>query len=171
MKRTFVLVLVALAAVAVLAGLVYIVLVASHLSQSAATTVQGPTTRRLWATTASVLALISVVIGGLAMVRSAKFGTAARLHDELLRPGCRDRRLRRKDGGERREDGGAEEGAEAHARAEGVREARSYWPRGRSAMCVRRETRPSVARSGAGVAARRGSCALGSHDWAAAPSA
>ncbi len=79
MKRTFVLFLAALAAVAVLAGLVYIVLVATHLSQSAATTVQGPTTRRLWATTASVLALISVVIGGLAMVRSASFGTAARL--------------------------------------------------------------------------------------------
>ena len=79
MKRTFVLFLAAMAAVAVLAGLVYIVLVATHLSQSAATTVQGPTTRRLWATTASVLALISVVIGGLAMVRSASFGTAARL--------------------------------------------------------------------------------------------
>ena len=79
MKRTFVLFLAALAAVVVLAGLVYVVLVATHLSESAATTVQGPTTRRLWATTASVLALISVVIGGLAMVRSASFGTAARL--------------------------------------------------------------------------------------------
>jgi len=76
MKRTFVLFLAALAAVAVLAGLVYVVLIATHLSESAATTVQGPTTRRLWATTASVLALISVVIGGLAMVRSASFGTA-----------------------------------------------------------------------------------------------
>jgi len=79
MRRTFVLFLAALVAVAVFAGLVYVVLVATHLSGSAATTVQGPTTRRLWATTASVLALISVVIGGLAMVRSAKFGTAARL--------------------------------------------------------------------------------------------
>jgi hypothetical protein len=80
MKRTLVFVLAALAAVAVFAGLVYIVLMATHLSESAATTVQGPTTRRLWATTASVLALISVVIGGLAMVRSAnRFGTAARL--------------------------------------------------------------------------------------------
>ena len=79
MKRTFVLFLAALAAVAVLAGLVYVVLVATHLSESAATTVQGPTTRRLWATTASVLALISVVMGGFAMVRSASFGTAARL--------------------------------------------------------------------------------------------
>lgn len=74
MKRTFVLFLVALAAVAVFAGLVYVVLVATHLSGSAAMTVQGPTTRRLWATTASVLALMSVVIGGLAMVRSAGFG-------------------------------------------------------------------------------------------------
>ena len=79
MKRTFVLFLAALAAVAVLVGLVYVVLVATHLSESAATTIQGPTTRRLWATTASVLGLISVVIGGLAMVRSASFGTAARL--------------------------------------------------------------------------------------------
>ena len=64
MKRTFVLFLAALAAVAVLAGLVYVVLVATHLSESAATTVQGPTTRRLC---------------GLAMVRSASSGTAARL--------------------------------------------------------------------------------------------
>jgi Family of unknown function (DUF6223) len=79
MKRTFVLLLAALAAVAVFAGLVYVVLVATHLSESAATTVQGPTTRRLWATTASVLALISVVMGGLAMVRSASFGAAARI--------------------------------------------------------------------------------------------
>lgn len=80
MKRTFVLLLAALAAVAVFAGLVYVVLVATHLSEPAATTVQGATTRRLWATTASGLALISVVIGGLALVRSAnRFGTAARL--------------------------------------------------------------------------------------------
>jgi len=80
MKRTFVFLLAALAAVAVFAGLVYVVLMATHLSESAATTVQGPTTRRLWATTASVLALISVVIGGLAMVRSAnRFGTVARV--------------------------------------------------------------------------------------------
>jgi uncharacterized protein DUF6223 len=80
MKRTLVLLLAALAALAVFVGLVYVVLMATHLSESAATTVQGPTTRRLWATTASVLALISVVIGGLAMVRSTKgFGTAARL--------------------------------------------------------------------------------------------
>lgn len=79
MKRTFVLLLAALAAVAVFAGLVYVVLMTTHLSESAATTVQGPTTRRLWATTASVLALISV-IGGLAMLRSAhRFGTAARI--------------------------------------------------------------------------------------------
>lgn len=79
MKRTFVLLLAALAAIAVFVGLVYFVLVATHLSDSAATTVQGVTTRRLWATTASVLALISVVTGGLVMVRSASFGTAARL--------------------------------------------------------------------------------------------
>lgn len=80
MKRTFVFFLAAVAAVVVFAGLVYVVLMATHLSDSAAITVQGPTTRRLWATTASVLALISVVSGGLAMVRSAgRFGAAARL--------------------------------------------------------------------------------------------
>lgn len=80
MKRTFVFLIAALAAVAVFAGLVYLVLMATHLSGSAATTVQGPTTRRLWATTSGVLALISVVIGSVAMIRSTKrFGTAARL--------------------------------------------------------------------------------------------
>lgn len=80
MKRTFVLILSALAAVVVFAGLVNVVLVATHLSQSAVTTVQGMTSRRLWATTAGALALISVVIGGLALARSTnRFGTAGRL--------------------------------------------------------------------------------------------
>jgi hypothetical protein len=71
MKRTFVLILVALAAVAVFGGLVHAVLVATHLSEPAATTVNGLTLRRLWATTASVLALAGVVIGALALARSA----------------------------------------------------------------------------------------------------
>jgi hypothetical protein len=80
MKRSFVFLIAALVAVAVCAGLVYVLLVATHLSEAAVSTVQGPTTRRLWATTAGVLALISVVIGGLSLARSAKhFGTAARL--------------------------------------------------------------------------------------------
>jgi len=80
MKRTLVLILASLAAVAVFAGLVQVVLVATHLSKPAATTVQGLTAPRLWATTASVLALISVVIGSLALAHTAnRFGTTGRL--------------------------------------------------------------------------------------------
>jgi Family of unknown function (DUF6223) len=71
MKRTFVLILVALTAVALFGGLVYAVLVASHVSQPAATTVQGATPRRLWATAVAVLGLGGVVIGGLSLHRSA----------------------------------------------------------------------------------------------------
>src|SRR5262249_61407052 len=72
MKRTFAFILAALAAVALFAGLVHAVLVAAHVSEPAATTVYGLTPRRLWATTASVLALAGVVIGGLALRRSAR---------------------------------------------------------------------------------------------------
>ena len=76
MKRTFVLILAALAAAALFAGLVYFVLVAAHVSEPAATTVHGPTPRRLWATAVAVLGLGSVVVGGLALRRSAgRFGT------------------------------------------------------------------------------------------------
>jgi hypothetical protein len=76
MKRTFALVLVALAAAAVFAGLVHVVLVAAHVSEPAATTVHGLTPRRLWATTVAGLALAGVVIGGLALHRSAgRIGT------------------------------------------------------------------------------------------------
>src|SRR5262245_20872351 len=71
MKRTVALVLAALAAVAVFGGLVHAVLVAAHVSEPAATTVYGPTPRRLWATVAALLALAGVVIGGLALRRSA----------------------------------------------------------------------------------------------------
>ena len=71
MKRTVGLILVALAAVAVFAGLVHAVLVAAHVSEPAGTTVYGLTPRRLWATTAAVLALVGVVIGGLALRRSS----------------------------------------------------------------------------------------------------
>ncbi len=60
MKRTFVLILAALAAAALFAGLVYFVLVAAHVSEPAATTVHGPTPRRLWATAVAVLGLGSV---------------------------------------------------------------------------------------------------------------
>ena len=78
MKRTFAMILAALAAAALFAGLVHAVLVAAHVSEPAATTVQGLTPRRLWATTAIVLALAGVVIGGLALARPAsRFGTAS----------------------------------------------------------------------------------------------
>ena len=78
MKRTFTLILAALAAAAIFAGLVHAVLVAAHVSEPAGTTVYGMTARRLWATAVSVLALVGVVIGGLAMSRPAsRFGIAS----------------------------------------------------------------------------------------------
>src|SRR5215510_12016837 len=77
MKRTFALILAALAAAALFGGLVHAVLVAAHVSETAATTVYGLTPRRLWATTVTVLTLVGVVIGGLALTRPAsRFGTA-----------------------------------------------------------------------------------------------
>src|SRR6266567_3191154 len=78
MKRTLTMILAALAAAALFGGLVYAVLVAAHVSEPAATTVYGLTPRRLWATTAAVLALVGVVIGGLALARPAsRVGTAS----------------------------------------------------------------------------------------------
>jgi Family of unknown function (DUF6223) len=78
MKRTFATILAVLAAVALFGGVVYVVLVAAHVSEPAATTVQGLTPRRLWATTAVVLALAGVVVGGLALARPAsRFGAAS----------------------------------------------------------------------------------------------
>src|SRR5262247_2277333 len=76
MKRTFAIILAALAAAALFGGLVHAVLVAAHLSEPAATTVYGLTPRRLWATAAALLALFGVVVGGLALARPAgRFGT------------------------------------------------------------------------------------------------
>ena len=78
MKRTFALVLAALAAAGLFGVLVYAVLLAAHVSEPAATTVQGLTPRRLWATMVAVLALVGVIIGGLALARPAtRFGTAS----------------------------------------------------------------------------------------------
>jgi hypothetical protein len=78
MKRTFAIILAALAAAALFGGLVHAVLVAAHLSEPAATTVYGLTPRRLWAATVAVLGLVGVVIGGLALARPAsRFGTAS----------------------------------------------------------------------------------------------
>src|SRR5262249_13567634 len=71
MKRTFALLLGALAAAALFAGLVHAVLVAAHDSEPTATTVYGLTPRRLWATMVAALGIAAVVVGGLALRRSA----------------------------------------------------------------------------------------------------
>lgn len=76
MKRAFAIVLASLTTAGLFVGLVYAVLVAASVSEPAATTVYGLTLRRLWATTALVLALVGVIIGGLALARPARrFGT------------------------------------------------------------------------------------------------
>ena len=76
MKRTVVIILAAVAAVALFVGLVHGVLVAAHVSEPAATTVYGLTARRFWATAAAGLALAGVVIGGRALRQSAgRLGT------------------------------------------------------------------------------------------------
>ena len=72
MKRTVVIVLAAVAAAALFAGLVHAVLVAADISQPAAITIYGPTPRRLWASAIVALALIGVLIGGLALYRAAR---------------------------------------------------------------------------------------------------
>ena len=78
MKRSFVIILAAVAGAALFAGLVHAVLVAANVSEPAATTVYGLTPRRLWATGAVVLTLIGVGIGGLALARpGSRFGTAS----------------------------------------------------------------------------------------------
>jgi uncharacterized protein DUF6223 len=78
MKRTFAMILAGVAAAALFGGLVHSVLVAAHVSEPAATTVYGLTLRRLWATTAVLLGLSGVVIGGLALGRPAnRFGAAS----------------------------------------------------------------------------------------------
>jgi hypothetical protein len=70
MKRALAMLLAAITAAAVFAGLVHAVLVAAHVSEPAAPTVYGLTPQRLWATAAAVLALISVTSGALAFVRT-----------------------------------------------------------------------------------------------------
>jgi hypothetical protein len=78
LKRTFTLILAALAGAALLGALVHTVLVAARLSEPAATTVYGLTFQRVWAATAAVVALVGAVIGGLALARPAsRFGTAS----------------------------------------------------------------------------------------------
>ena len=85
MKRAFAIVLAAVAAAAVFAGLVHAVLVAGHVSEPAASTVYGLTTRRLWATSAALMALLGVAVGGLALTRRvSRFGTASVRHAAIL---------------------------------------------------------------------------------------
>jgi Family of unknown function (DUF6223) len=72
MKRTFAIILVGLAALALFGVLVHFVLVAAHVSEPATTTVYGLTPRRLWATAVLVLSLLGVVIGGLALYRATR---------------------------------------------------------------------------------------------------
>ena len=78
MRRTFAVILAVVAATALVGGLVYAVLVAAHVSEAAATTVQGLTPRRLWATTSAVVALVGVVMGGLALgQRASRVGASS----------------------------------------------------------------------------------------------
>ena len=78
MKRSVVALLALAAAGALFAGLVYAVLLAAQVSEPAATTVYGPTLRRLWATSAAGLTLLAVGIGGLALARpGSRIGTAS----------------------------------------------------------------------------------------------
>jgi hypothetical protein len=80
LKRTLALTFAALAAAALLTGLVHGVLVAAGVSEPAVTTVYGPTSRRLWASAAGALALVGVVVGGLARARSVRrIGNGGRL--------------------------------------------------------------------------------------------
>src|SRR5690348_7935176 len=86
MKRSFVIILAALAGAALFGGLVYAVLVAAHVSEPAATTVNGLTVRRFWATAVAVVALAGVVIGGLSLARPAagRFGAIVALVAGLI---------------------------------------------------------------------------------------
>jgi uncharacterized membrane protein len=78
MKRTLVYILVALAGAALFGALVHAVLVAAQVSEPSQTTVYGMTSRRVWATIVSVLSLVGVVIGVLALARPvSRFGAAS----------------------------------------------------------------------------------------------
>ena len=69
MKRTLTLILAALAAALLVAGLIYAVLIAAGLAEPAASTVHGATSRRLWATTSAVVAIVGIFAGGRALRR------------------------------------------------------------------------------------------------------
>lgn len=85
MKRTLALILGALAATLLLAGLIYAVLLAAHLAEPAVNTVRGATVRRLWATTSAVLAIVGVFAGGRAVTRPAeRFGNGSRKRSSII---------------------------------------------------------------------------------------
>ncbi len=71
MKRISV-VISAAVAIVLFAALVYVVLIAAHVAEPAAATVDGLTARRLWATAAVVLGLAGVVLGRMALSRPVK---------------------------------------------------------------------------------------------------
>ncbi|GHO85108.1 DUF6223 family protein [Dictyobacter formicarum] len=84
-KRIFTFILAFLAAIVLFGVLGEAVLMATHLSDPAATTVYGPTPQRLWATTAATLGLIALVIGWRALRRPAsRFGTASRRRGAIV---------------------------------------------------------------------------------------
>ena len=77
MKRIFVRSVFAVLMAVVFLGLVHGVLWMAHVSQPAATTVQGTTSARWWASAAMVIALFGAIVGGLALARRAgRFETA-----------------------------------------------------------------------------------------------
>ena len=69
MKRTVIMIVLVVVAVAIFAGLVYGVLVAAHVAEPADATIYGLTARRLWATLVAMLAFIGVLVGAVALAR------------------------------------------------------------------------------------------------------
>jgi len=72
MRRALIMIFGGLVAAALFVALVHAVLVAAHLSTSAATTVQGLTPRRVWASVAIALGLAGVIAGSMSLVRGAR---------------------------------------------------------------------------------------------------
>ena len=70
-KRTFTYIVVALAAVALYAGLVHLILMVANVSKSAPSTVYGLTSKRQFALGAMGLALVSVIFGWRSFRKSA----------------------------------------------------------------------------------------------------
>jgi hypothetical protein len=70
-KRTFIYILVAIAAIALYFGLVHLVLMAANVSKSAPSVVNGLTSKRQFALVALAMGLISVIFGWRAFRKSA----------------------------------------------------------------------------------------------------